>query len=142
MDIKKIGVLGAGAMGSGIAHIAALAGYQVVLGDMEMSFIEKAVAGMGKLMDKNIQKGKMTPEEKQVVLDRFILTTNIEDFATVDYMIEAIIEDLDIKKATFAKLDQICRPGVIIASNTSSMSITVLASATGEAGEFRRNALL
>lgn len=130
MDIKKIGVLGAGAMGSGIAHIAALAGYQVVLGDMEMSFIEKAVAGMGKLMDKNIQKGKMTPEEKQAVLDRFTLTTNIEDFATVDYMIEAIIEDLDIKKATFAKLDQICQPGVIIASNTSSMSITVLASAT------------
>ncbi len=136
MDIKKIGVLGAGAMGSGIAHIAALAGYQVVLGDMEMSFIEKAVAGMGKLMDKNIQKGKMTPEEKQAVLDRFTLTTNIEDFATVDYMIEAIIEDLDIKKATFAKLDQICQPGVIIASNTSSMSITVLASATGRPENF------
>jgi len=130
MTIKKIGVIGAGAMGGGIAHVAALKGFEVVLCDVEQRFVDGAIARAAALMDKNIAKQKMTEEEKQAVLQRITTTTNIEDFAAVDFVIEAIIEDLAIKQNTFERLDKICRPEVILASNTSSMSVTVIAAAT------------
>lgn len=130
MTVKKIGVLGAGSMGGGIAHLAALKGFEVVLCDVEQRFVDGAIKRATSLMDKNIEKQKMTVEEKEAVLARITTTTNMEDFAAVDFVIEAIIEDLELKKSAFARLDKICRPEVILSTNTSSMSITVIASAT------------
>lgn len=130
MSIKKIGVLGAGSMGGGIAHLAAMKGFEVVLCDIEERFVAGAIKRATGLMDKSIEKQKMTVEEKEATLARITTTTNMEDFAAVDFVIEAIIEDLELKKDAFARLDKICRPEVILATNTSSMSITVIASAT------------
>lgn len=136
MSIKRIGVLGAGAMGSGIAQVAAQAGYEVVLGDLEMDFIEKSIANIDRLLNRSVEKGKMDAEQKDVIMGRFKLTTNIEDFTNVDYFIEVIIEDLEIKKSTLAEVDKVLKPGVIMATNTSSMSITVLGSATSRPENF------
>lgn len=130
MSISKIGVLGAGSMGGGIAHLAAAKGYEVVLCDVEQRFVEGAVKRMAGFMDKSIAKQKMTAEEKEAVLQRVTVTTNMEDFAAVDLVIEAIFEDLDIKKNAFTTLDKICKPETIFGSNTSSMSITSLGAAT------------
>lgn len=130
MTIKKIGVLGAGSMGGGIAHLAALKGFEVILGDLDINFIEAAVNKMAKILQKNVDKGKIALEEKNAVLARIVKTTKLEDFASVDYFIEAITEDLEIKRNTLAKLDKILKPEVVIGSNTSSMSITTLAAAT------------
>jgi 3-hydroxybutyryl-CoA dehydrogenase len=130
MTIKKVGVLGAGSMGGGIAHLAAMKGFEVVLCDVEQRFVDGAIKRATTLMDKSIEKQKMTVEEKEATLARITTTTNMEDFASVDFVIEAIIEDLELKKNAFARLDKICPPEVILATNTSSMSITVIASAT------------
>jgi 3-hydroxybutyryl-CoA dehydrogenase len=130
MAIKKIGVIGAGAMGGGIAHVAAMKGFEVILCDVEQRFVDGAITRAATLMDRNIAKQKMTIEEKEAILKRITTTTNIEDFAAVDLVIEAIIEDLAVKKNIFESLDKICRPEVILATNTSSMSVTVIAAAT------------
>ena len=130
MSTKKIGVLGAGSMGGGIAHLAAVKGFEVVLCDVEQRFVEGAVKRIAGFMDKSVEKQKMTVDEKEAVLKRITITTNMEDFAAVDMVIEAIFEDLEIKKSAFEKLDKICAPETIFGSNTSSMSITTLASAT------------
>jgi 3-hydroxybutyryl-CoA dehydrogenase len=130
MTIKKIGILGAGSMGGGIAHLAAMKGFEVVLCDVEQRFVDGAIKRATSLMDKNIEKQKMTVEEKDAILARITTTTNMEDFSGVDFVIEAIIEDLELKKNAFVQLDKICRPEVILATNTSSMSITIIASAT------------
>lgn len=130
MSVSKIGILGAGSMGGGIAHLAATKGYEVVLCDVEQRSVEGAVKRMAGFMDKSIEKQKMTLEEKEAVLKRVAITTNMEDFASVDLVIEAIFEDLEIKKNAFGKLDKICKPDTIFGSNTSSMSITSLGAAT------------
>ncbi|AFM41293.1 3-hydroxyacyl-CoA dehydrogenase [Desulfosporosinus acidiphilus SJ4] len=130
MTIKKIGVLGAGSMGGGIAHLAAVKGFEIVLCDVDQKFVDGAVKRMSGFMDKSIAKQKMTMEEKEEVLKRITLTTQMEDLASVDLVIEAIFEDLEVKKNAFQKLDAICPPETIFSSNTSSMSITTLASAT------------
>ncbi|MGC7872516.1 3-hydroxyacyl-CoA dehydrogenase family protein [Desulfosporosinus sp. SYSU MS00001] len=130
MSIKKIGVLGAGSMGGGIAHLAAVRGFEIVLCDVEQRFVEGAVKRISGFLDKSIAKQKMTVQQKEEVLQRITLTTNMEDLTTVDLVIEAIFEDLEVKKSAFAQLDKICPPQTIFASNTSSMSITTLASAT------------
>jgi 3-hydroxybutyryl-CoA dehydrogenase len=136
MAIKKLGVLGAGAMGGGIAHLAAQKGFEVVLGDVDIKYVDGAVNKMVKLMDRNVEKGKLTVEEKNAVLGRITKTDKLEDFAAVDFFIEAIIEDLEIKKTTLSKIDKILRPEVIMGSNTSSMSITAIASATSRPDKF------
>ncbi len=130
MSIKKIGVLGAGSMGGGIAHLAAVKGIEVLLCDVEQRFVDGAVNRIAGFMDKSIEKQKMTVDEKEAVLKRITTTTNMEDFASVDLVIEAIFEDMAIKKTAFEKLDKICPPEVILATNTSSMSITTIAAAT------------
>jgi 3-hydroxybutyryl-CoA dehydrogenase len=130
ITIKKIGVLGAGSMGGGIAHLAAVKGFEVILCDVEQRFVEGAVKRIAGFMDKSIEKQKMTVEEKEAILKRITITTNMEEFASVDMVIEAIFEDMEIKKSAFEKLDKICGPETIFGSNTSSMSITALASAT------------
>lgn len=130
MSIKKIGVLGAGSMGGGIAHLAAMKGFEVVLCDVEQRFVDGAIKRITGFMDKSVEKQKMTVDDKEAVLKRFTTTTNMEDFASVDLVIEAIFEDMAIKKSAFEKLDKVCRPEVILATNTSSMSITTIASVT------------
>lgn len=130
MSINKIGVLGAGSMGGGIAHLAAAKGFEVVLCDVEQRFVDGAVKRIGSFMDKSVEKQKMTVDEKEAVLNRITTTTDMQDFATVDLVIEAIFEDMAIKKSAFERLDKICRPEVVLATNTSSMSITTIASAT------------
>ncbi|MGS0764495.1 3-hydroxyacyl-CoA dehydrogenase family protein [Syntrophomonas curvata] len=136
MAIKTIGVLGAGSMGAGIVQTAAQAGYDVIICDMDMGFIDKQLAGVDKLLAKNVEKGKMDQATKDAVMQRITKTTEKADLAAVDYMIEVIVEDVDIKKAVLAELDEILKPDVILASNTSSISISLLAGATKRADKF------
>ncbi|WP_027718070.1 3-hydroxyacyl-CoA dehydrogenase family protein [Desulfovirgula thermocuniculi] len=133
MEVKKVGVIGAGTMGGGIAHLVASSGFEVLLCDVEQRFLDGALKRMADLMDKRIEKNKMTKEEKDAILGRIKTTTNLDEFAAADYVIEAVIEDVKIKKDVFARLDNICRKEVILATNTSSISITDIASATKRA---------
>ncbi|MDR4887358.1 3-hydroxyacyl-CoA dehydrogenase family protein [Fredinandcohnia sp. QZ13] len=130
MELNQIGVIGSGTMGGAIAHQAAICGFDVVLVDVDQRFLDHAQARMEKLMDRSISKGKLTQDEKSAILSRIKLTTNMADVGDCEAVIEAIIEDLDAKKEIFQQLDEILKPSALIASNTSSMSITVLASAT------------
>jgi 3-hydroxybutyryl-CoA dehydrogenase len=126
----KIGVLGAGSMGGGIAHLAAVKGIEVVLCDVEQRFLDGAINRIDGFLTKSVEKQKMTLEEKEAALKRITLTTKMEDFVSVPLVIEAIFEDLEVKKNAFQKLDQVCGSNTIFASNTSSMSITTIAAAT------------
>jgi 3-hydroxybutyryl-CoA dehydrogenase len=130
MGVRKIGVVGAGAMGTGIANVAAMNGYDVVLRDIEMSYVEKSIANMGKFMARSVERGKMTQDQLQAALNRVKGTIALEDLADADFVIEAVIENLDLKKEVFKTLDKSCRPEVVLASNTSSMSITAIAAST------------
>ncbi|WP_258359121.1 3-hydroxyacyl-CoA dehydrogenase family protein [Moorella sulfitireducens] len=130
MEIEKIGVIGAGSMGGGIAHLAATKGFEVILTDVDQRFLDAARQRIGAQMDKDIARQKMTAEDKEKVLGKITTTTTIEEFAAVDFVIEAVTEDLELKKDLFKKLDAICRPEVILATNTSSLSVTDIASAT------------
>lgn len=130
MEVKKIGVVGAGAMGSGIANIAAISGYDVVLHDLKDAYIESGIKRIDQFMSKSVERGKMTEAEKEEVLSRITTTTNLDDFQDVDLVIEAVIEDMDVKKDVFKQLDQITRDEVILTTNTSSMSITEIAQVT------------
>ena len=130
MDIKMIGVLGAGSMGNGIAQVAAQAGYQVVMRDIEDRFVDNGLKAIGKFLAKSVEKGKMTEEQKKGVLGRIKGTTRMEDLKDADFVIEAVFEDLELKKSIFKQLDELTRPGVILTTNTSSMSITEIAMST------------
>ncbi|MBM4349673.1 MAG: 3-hydroxyacyl-CoA dehydrogenase family protein [Deltaproteobacteria bacterium] len=130
MEIKKIGVLGAGSMGNGIAQVAAQAGYQVVMRDIEDRFVENGLKAIDKFLSKSVEKGKMTEEQKKGVLSRIKGTTRIEDLKDVDFVIEAVFEDLELKRGVFKALDEITGPHVILTTNTSSMSVTEIAMAT------------
>lgn len=130
MNNFKIGVVGSGTMGGGIAHLAALSGFQVIVCDIEQNFLDNALQRMQSFMDKSITKGRMTAEEKEAVLGRVTCTTNLEEMKEADIVIEAIIEDLEAKKELFTQLDRIVPENTILATNTSSMSITVIAEAT------------
>lgn len=130
MEIRKIGIVGAGTMGSGIAQVAAEAGYQVVMRDIEEKLVQKGLQLIQQNMEKAIKKGKKDQEEAQQLLSRLETTVNLEDFMGVDLVIEAAIENLEIKKEIYKELDQKCDPATILASNTSGLSITEMASAT------------
>ncbi|WP_134700918.1 3-hydroxyacyl-CoA dehydrogenase family protein [Ammoniphilus sp. YIM 78166] len=130
MSIQTVGVVGSGTMGGAIAHLAALSGLQVILCDVEEMFLQKAVQRMEGLMDKSIAKGKMTEEQKADVLERVTCTTHLAEMKKASIVIEAIIENLEAKKQVFAQLDEIMPEEAILATNTSSMSITVIAEAT------------
>ena len=130
MAIKTVGVVGAGSMGSGIANLAALNGYNVILRDVEQRFIDNGLTRIDQFMTKSVERGKLTEEEKAEVLGRIHGTTDLEALKEADIVIEAIIENLDAKKSVFAELDRIVPEGVILATNTSSMSITEIAGAT------------
>lgn len=130
VELKSIGIVGAGTMGSGIAQIAAQAGFQVVMHDVEESFVRGGMSRIEKSLSKAVEKGKMTEDEKVTVLSRVRGTLSLEDLADSDVVIEAVIEDKRTKKDVLSALDRICRPSTIIASNTSSIPITELAAAT------------
>ncbi|SDY73422.1 3-hydroxyacyl-CoA dehydrogenase family protein [Bacillus sp. 166amftsu] len=130
MSILTVGIVGAGTMGSGIANLAAMSGFNVILRDVEEKYLQHAIAKIEKFIDRSISKGKMTVEQKEEVMERITVTTDLEDMKEVDIVIEAIIEDLELKKEVFSKLDEIVPENVILATNTSSMSITAIAEAT------------
>jgi 3-hydroxybutyryl-CoA dehydrogenase len=130
MSINIVGVVGAGAMGSGIANVAALAGFKVILRDIEDKFVQNGLARIEKFMDKSVAKGKISIEQKAEILERIRPTTSLEDLKEADIIIEAVIENLEVKKDVFSKLDEILPDHVILATNTSSMSITEIASST------------
>ncbi|MFZ5632847.1 MAG: 3-hydroxybutyryl-CoA dehydrogenase [Bacillota bacterium] len=136
MDIKTIGVIGAGIMGSGIAQVAARAGFNVVMRDIEDSFVSRGLTTIRKNMDREVQKNRLTREEADGVLNRIKGTTDINDLAACDYVIEAAVEQIELKKKIYRELDKVCRPGVIFASNTSGLSITEMAAATGRPDKF------
>jgi len=130
MDIKKVGVLGAGAMGNGIAQLAAHIGCDVILRDIKDEFVERGIKNIDKFLSRSVEKGKLEATEKDAILGRIKGTTDMSQLMDVDFVVEAVIEDLDLKKSVFKELDELCRPEVILATNTSSMSLTEIASAT------------
>jgi 3-hydroxybutyryl-CoA dehydrogenase len=130
MEMKVIGVLGAGSMGNGIAQVASQAGYQVIMRDIEDRFVQSGLNAIGKFFTKSVEKGKMTEDQKKEVLSRIKGTTKMEDLKDADFIIEAIFEDLELKKNVFRQLDELTRSQVILTTNTSSMSVTEIAMAT------------
>ncbi len=129
-DIKKIGVVGAGTMGNGIAQVCAMAGYQVIMRDVTMELAQKGLNTISKNLDRLVKKEKLTPQGKEEILGRIQLTEKLEDLADVDFAVEAVTENVEIKEEVFKTLDGLCRPEVILASNTSSISITKIATFT------------
>jgi 3-hydroxybutyryl-CoA dehydrogenase len=130
MEIKRIGVIGAGSMGNGIAQVAAQSGYQVVMRDIEDRFVQNGLKAIEKFLAKSVEKGKMVEAQKKEILGRIKGTTRMEDLKDVDFVIEAVFEDLSLKKDVFKQLDELTGPDVILSTNTSSMSITEIAVVT------------
>lgn len=130
MEMVTVGVVGAGSMGSGIANLAAMSGFHVILQDLEEKFLQAAMGRIDSFLAKSVSKGKMTEDEKSEVMGRIQVTTELEEMKRADIVIEAVIENLEVKKSVFARLDAIVPDHVILATNTSSMSITTIAEAT------------
>lgn len=130
MEIKTFGVVGAGQMGSGIAQVAAMSGLKVIMNDIKDEFVERGLKNITNILTKNVEKGKMTQEEKQGILGRLKTSTSLKDMAPVDFVVEAATENEPLKFGIFRELDSICRPEVILASNTSSIPIGRIASQT------------
>ena len=130
MEIKKVGVLGCGLMGSGIAQVSASAGFQTVVREISDELIQKGFTGIEKSLAKFAEKGTITAGQQQEIRGRLNGTTTFDDLADCDIIIEAIIENVEEKRATYKQLDQICKPETIFASNTSSISITEMMTAT------------
>jgi 3-hydroxybutyryl-CoA dehydrogenase len=130
MEIKKLGVLGFGQMGAGIGQVFAESGYEVVVVDSSEAMIEKGLKGIEKRLAGKVEKGKLSAQEKDAVMGRFKKSVKLQDLADCDLIEEAIPEDLELKKSTFAELDRICKPATIFGSNTSGLSITDMAAAT------------
>jgi len=129
-EIKTIGVVGAGTMGNGIAQLAAQMGAEVVMLDVKDDFVQRGLGMIDKFLSKGVERGKVTEDQKKDILGRIYGTTEMKELKKADFIIEAVIEDLDLKKKVFGQLDTICRDDVILATNTSSMSITLIAAAT------------
>jgi 3-hydroxybutyryl-CoA dehydrogenase len=130
MEIKKIGVLGAGAMGNGIAQVCAQAGFEVVMRDIADEFVQRGLKTIEGFLSKSVEKGKISVDDKKKIEGRITGTTNVADLKDVDFAIEAVLEDLELKKQVFQEMDSLTRPEVILATNTSSMSITEIGAAT------------
>ena len=128
--MKSIGIVGAGTMGSGIAHVASLSQYSVLLMDVNEQLVEKGINSINNNMDRQIKKTSITPDDKQNALDRISLTTDLNALKSVDVVIEAASEDRKIKGRIFQELDKSCKKDTILATNTSSISITDIASST------------
>lgn len=135
-EIKKVGVLGCGLMGSGIAQVAAVAGFEVIAMDLQQEQIVHGRKMVEQSLAKFVEKGKLTAALREEALDRLHFTTGLEDVASADLIIEAVTEDLEIKNRQWTALDALCPPDTIFASNTSSLSIMAMASVTGRPARF------
>ena len=129
-SIKTVAVLGAGTMGSGIAHVFARAGYSVILRDVQESFLQRGMETIGKNLDREVKKGKLTEAEKPQVLARLKPVTDFAAVAAADFVVEAVPEKVEIKRVVLTEADKLLRPEVILTSNTSSIAITTLAAMT------------
>ena len=136
MNIKTVGVLGSGQMGRGTAHVAALAGYKVIFYNHRLVTLEKALKYIESELDKGIERGKTTQEDKERTLTNITITDQLSDLAKADFLIESLPEVLEVKQQAFAELDKLCGPEVIFATNTTSLSITKLASVTDRPDRF------
>ena len=134
--VKKIGVIGAGQMGHGIALVSAQAGFEVVLRDIKDEFVKKGISRIDKFLSKSIEKGKLSVDDKKKIMSRIKGTTKLSDLKDVDLVIEAVFENVDVKKELFRELDKICKKDCVFASNTSTIPITDLASATNRGERF------
>src|SRR5712672_1393965 len=134
--IRTVAVLGAGTMGNGIAHVFARSGYNVILRDVEMRFLDSAVETISKNLDREVKKGKIPEGDKLKVLGRIYTTTEMSEIARADFAIEAVPERLDLKLSVLREADKLLPPEAILASNTSSISITTLAAATSRPDRF------
>ncbi len=131
MTIKRVGVVGSGIMGSGIAEVAAATGHEVVLRSRSQSTADAMVAGLEKSLGRQIEKGKRTEAERDQILARVSATTDLGDLASVDLVIESVVEDLAVKKHLFTELDRVCGEATILATNTSTLPVVELAMETG-----------
>lgn len=136
MDVKVFGVIGAGQMGNGIAHVAATAGLQVIMNDVKQEFVDKGLKTIESNLARAVSKGKMTEDEKSQIIGRIRPSIDLADFQDADFVVEAIIEDLELKRTVFRTLDEVVSPGKVLASNTSSISITKLAASTKRPEKF------
>lgn len=130
MEIKKIGVVGAGQMGSGITEVAVSSGFEVLMRDINQEAIERGKRRIADNLDKRVQKGKLSSDEREAILKRLSVTTRLEDLKECDFVIEAVIENIPMKEEVYQKLDAVTRQEVVLASNTSSISITRIGSFT------------
>src|ERR1700675_1528689 len=136
MEVRTVGVVGAGQMGSGIAHVAAASGFRVLLADQDSLFLEKARASIERNLEREVAKGKRAAGEKAEALRRITICEDLAGFSEADCVVEAVVEDEAVKKDLFRELDGICPEKTLFASNTSSISITRLAGATDRAARF------
>ncbi|USG65452.1 3-hydroxybutyryl-CoA dehydrogenase [Brevibacillus ruminantium] len=130
MNVQTIMVVGAGQMGSGIAQVSAQAGFRVILNDVKQEFVERGLGIISKNLSRNVEKGRMSEEEKQEVLSRLTLSTDLSDGKAADFVIEAVTENMAVKTEIFKKLDEVCPAHTVLASNTSSLPITEIAAVT------------
>jgi len=135
-EIKTVAVLGAGTMGNGIAHVFARSGYNVILRDVEKRFLDRGLDTIGKNLDREVKKGKIAEADKTAALGRIDATTEISKLAAADFVVEAVPEQLELKVRVLREADAALRPGAILASNTSSISITQLAAQTSRPERF------
>jgi len=130
MEVKTFGVIGAGQMGNGIAQVAAMSGLAVIMNDIKAEFVERGLANITKILARNVDKGKMTEDDKNAVLGRIKASVSLQDMAAADFVVEAATENEAVKFQIFRDLDQICDSGVILSSNTSSIPIGRIAAQT------------
>ncbi|MDX1394229.1 MAG: 3-hydroxyacyl-CoA dehydrogenase family protein [Gemmatimonadota bacterium] len=135
-EIQRVGVVGCGLMGGGIAQVSVQAGYETVVREIEQDVLDRGVASIHKNLDRSVAREKLTQEKRDAAVGRLTPTLDLADFEECDLVIEAIVENLDAKHALFAELDEICKASTILASNTSSLSITELAAGTDRADRF------
>jgi 3-hydroxybutyryl-CoA dehydrogenase len=131
MEIRKVGVIGCGQMGGGIAQVCAQAGYAVIVSEAAADLLKKGIAAIGNSLDKALSKEKITREERDAALARIAETTRPADFKDCDLVIEAVVEDLDLKKKLFKDMDKICPPRTLFATNTSCLPVSEIAAVTG-----------
>ena len=130
MSIRNVGIIGSGTMGNGIAHVFAQSGYEVILMDIQQAFLEKGIATITKNLDRQVKKEKISEADKTATLQRLKTSTDLGELKDCDFVVEAATENRDIKFKLFKDLDDILKPGVILSSNTSSISITEIAAQT------------
>jgi 3-hydroxybutyryl-CoA dehydrogenase len=131
MDINTFGVIGAGQMGNGIAQVAAAAGLSVIMSDIEIEFAEKGLANIAKILGKNVDKGRISAEDRDAIMGRIKITADLADMVEAEFVVEAATENETLKFKIFKDLDEICGPGVILSTNTSSIPIGRIAAQTG-----------